>query len=88
MCALKYLLMQRQQQTVELRFQHPAPHAERCIEHLAQTLWRGRRGEKRQTEHPHSQITHRHRRYGQFTDEQRLMVLCLERQIIPFTKPI
>lgn len=55
---VKYLLMQRQQQTVELRFQHPAPHAERRIEHLAQTLRRGRRGEKRETEHPHSQITH------------------------------
>lgn len=71
---VKYLLMQRQQQTVELRFQHPAPHAERRIEHLAQTLRRGRRGKKRETEHPHSQITHTHRRYGQFTDGQRLMV--------------
>lgn len=38
--------MQRQQQTVELRFQHPALHAERRIEHLAQTLRRGSRGKK------------------------------------------
>lgn len=39
---LVYLLMQRQQKTVELRFQHPAPHADRSVKHLAQTLQRGR----------------------------------------------
>lgn len=58
-CALKYLLMQRQQQTVQLRFQHPAPHAEGRVEHLAQTLRRGRRG-KREKQNTHILKSHTH----------------------------
>lgn len=77
--------MQRQQQTVELRFQHPAPHADRSVENLAQTLQRGSEGKKKcEAEHPLCHLTHT--RYGQFTDGQRPMALCLERQIIQITK--
>lgn len=47
-------------------------------------LCREEEGKKRETEHPLCQLTHT--RYGQFTDGQRLMALCLERQIIQITK--
>lgn len=53
--------MQRQQQTVELRFEHPAPHADRSVEHLAKTLQR-ERGKKCETKHPLCQLTHTHTR--------------------------
>lgn len=41
-----YLLMQCNKQTVQLRLQHSAAHVDRCINHLAETLWRKGKEEK------------------------------------------